>query len=604
MTGQTVYTIEMFRPLRNLWNKIQNYPRTAITVPGLSWISNNIYRYHRTMLMNLSPREPATLHWPMYSFPPPHFLVGYQYVVKTCNDYVFDNRVFSRVRYSETVAPMQHYINWSVMANCSYTINTGAYHRFVDIENFAETLAQVQQAILAERVAADLALLRPTLRGFGTATVGRENNVPVARLMQSFYKDIGQCQERAWGLADKSRIENAGPKDLAVLTAIRRLKTAYCHFMTASKSQHTFLSLPCDYGSWLSAFVDKFSDPTNGEFQQRLRELPTQTLTKCIIDALSLPQESGVCPGLSGGAFELRPRENGRAVTQEMRRRRGEVVERFIESLPMRRRRRRRRPSEAPPAEVMEVEEEEEEPPTTFEDEVRQTVAEAIRQLEEELTETARNQQFFNFAVDFYRVIQRLELMGDINENTLRRWVMYFFVTEHIATTFNYLHHALRLNRRFARTVELTMGQLVMRGRDSAGNVLFNRVWYETGVGAFGAIMRRVSTDLAATVERAGHGELDEDEVDQLMTDIAYHDNSGDVQEILRQAQINDTEVDSIELSFRFKVSGPVIITQNRNIITLCRRVIATATQMRSRGLPLPALNDQVQLLPDQRPQE
>lgn len=528
-------------------------------------------------------------------------------MVKTCNDYVFDSRVFSRVRYSETAAPMQHYLNWSVMANCSYTVNTGAYHRFVDIENFAETLAQVQQAILAERVAADLALLRPTLRGFGTATVGRDN-VPVARLMQSFYKDIGQCQERAWGLADKSRIENAGPKDLAVLTAIRRLKTAYCHFMTASKSQQTFLSLPCDYGSWLSAFVDKFSDPTNGEFQQRLRELPTQTLTKCIIDALSLPQESGVSPGLSGGAFELRPRENGRAVTLEMRRRRGETVERFIESLPLRRRRRRRRqtarePSPEPEEPMQQDEEpEEEEPQPTFEDEVRRTVAEAIRQLEEELTDTARNQQFFNFAVDFYRVIQRLELMGDINENTLRRWVMYFFVTEHIATTFNYLHHALRLNRRFARTVELTMGQLVMRGRDAAGNVLFNRVWYETGVGAFGAVMRRVSADLAATVERAGHGELDEEEVDQFMADIAYHDNSGDVQEILRQAQINDTEVDSIELSFRFKVSGPVIVTQNRNIITLCRRVIATATRIRSRGLPLPALNDQVQLDPEPQP--
>lgn len=587
-----MYTIEIFKPLRNLWNKIQNYPRTAITIPGLTWISHNIYRYHRTMLMNLAPREPATLRWPMYMFPPPHLLVGYQYVVKTCNDYVFENRVFSRLRYSETVAPMQHYINWSVMANCSYTINTGTYHRFVDMENFAETLAQVQQAILVERVAADLQLLRPNIRGWGTASIGRENNIPVSRLMQDFYKDINQCQEKAWGLADKSRIENAGPKDIAILTAIRRLKTAYFHFLTAQKNQHTTLSLPCSYGSWLSAFVDKFSDPTNGEFQQRVHELPTQTLTKCIIDALSLPRDGGVSVGMSGGAFELRPRENGRAVTQEMRIRRGEVVQQFIDSLPMRRRRRRAPAQEAP--QEMAVEEEEEGP--SFEEEVRITVAEAIRQLEEELTETARNQQFFNFAVDFYRVIQQLELMGDINEQTLRRWVMYFFVTEHIATTLNYLHHALRLNRRFARTVELTMGQLVMRGRDVDGNVLYSRVWYETGVGAFNAIINRVSTDLSATVQRAGHGELNEDEIDQLMTDIAYHDNSGDIQEILRQAQLNDVDVDSIELSFRFKVNGPVIITQNRNIITLCRRVIATATRLRGLNLPLPALNEQVEL--------
>lgn len=537
----------------------------------------------------------------MYGFPPPHFLVGYQYLVKVCNDYVFENRVFSRIRYSETVAPMQHYINWSVMANCSYTINTGAYHRFVDMDNFAETLAQVQQAILAERVAADLQLLRPAMRGWGAATMGRDRHVPVGRLMQDYYKDLGRCQEKAWGLADKSRMENAGPKDLTVLTAIRRLRTAYFHFLTSQKTPHTSLSLPCSYGSWLLAFVDKFSDPSNAEFQQRVRDLPTQTLTRCIIDTLSLPREGGVRTGLSGGAFELRPREGGLAVTQEMRRRRGEVVQQFIDSLPLRRRRRRPpQPAEQEPA-PMEVEEpeEEEQAAPSFEDEVRLTVAEAIRQLEEELTETARNQQFFNFAVEFYRVIQRLELMGDINEQTLRRWVMYFFVAEHIATTLNYLHHALRLNRRFARSVELTMGQLVMRGRDAQGNVLFNRVWYETGVGAFGAVMNRVSTDLAATVERAGHGELDEDEVDQLMTDIAYHDNSGDVQEILRQAQQNDMEVDSIELSFRFKLSGPVIITQNRNIITLCRRVIATASHLRSVERPLPALNEQVQLLPD-----
>lgn len=594
----------MFRPLRNLWNRTQDYPRAAITVPGLTWLSNNVYRYHRTMLMNLGPREPATLRWPFYSFPPPHFLVGYQYMVKVCNDYVFDSRVFSRIRYSETAAPMQHYINWSVMANCSYTINTGTYHRFVDMDNFAETLAQVQQAILAERVAADLELLRPTLRGWGAATVGgRERNVPVARLLQqSFYRDIGRCQDGAWGLADKSRIESAGPKDLAVLTAIRRLKTAYFHFLTAQRSPQTALSLPCDYGSWLLSFVEKFSDPTNGEFQQRVAALPTQTLTRCIIDSLSLPREAGVGTGLSGGAFELRPREGGRAVTEEMRRRRGEVVQQFIDSLPIRRRRRRVPAADAvSPTPTDEPMEEEEAPPVAFEEEVRRTVAEAIRQLEEELTETARNQQFFNFAVDFYRVIQRLELLGDINEQTLRRWVMYFFVTEHIATTFNYLHHALRLNRRFARAVELTMGQLVMRGRDAQGNVIFNRVWYETGVGAFGAVMNRVSVDLAATVERAGHGELDEDEVDRLMTDIAYQDNSGDVQEILRQAQINDTEVDSIELSFRFKVSGPVIITQNRNIITICRRVLATASHLRSLERPLPALNEQVQLLPDAR---
>lgn len=553
------------------------------------------------MLMNLAPREPATLRWPMYSFPPPHLLIGYQYVVKTCNDYVFDSRAYSQIKYSESLGPMQQFLNWSVMANCTYTVNVGAYHRFIDTENFAETLAQTQQAIIADRVAADLRLIRPTMRGWGNASMGAETNVPVARLLQDFYKDIGRCQDQAWGLANKSRIENAGPKDLVILTAIRRLKTAYFHFLTAPNTQHTSLSLPASYGSWLAAFVDKFSDPLNEDFKQTTRELPTQTLTKAVIDALSLPADGGVdAVSLSGGAFELRPRENGRAVTREMRMRRGEVVQQFIDSLPIRRRRRRAAAAAAPHEDDAD-EDMEEQDDTTFEQEVRAAVAEAIRLLEEELTQTARNEQFFTFAVDFYRVIQRLELLGEINEDTLRRWVMYFFVTEHIATTLNYLHHALRINRHFSRWVELTMGQLVMRGRDADGNVLYSRVWYETGVNALGAVMNRVSTDLSSTVERAGHANLDEEEIDRLMEDIAYHDNSGDVQEIIRQAQLNDANVDSIELSFRFKVNGPIILTQNRNIITLCRRVLATASHLRNIGLPLPQLNQEVHLLPEPR---
>lgn len=68
-------------------------------------------------------------------------------------------RAYSRLKYSEQINFGSQLMNWSVMANCSYTINTGAYHRFIDMDNFSDTLTSIQQAILAERIVADLALI-------------------------------------------------------------------------------------------------------------------------------------------------------------------------------------------------------------------------------------------------------------------------------------------------------------------------------------------------------------------------------------------------------------------------------------------------------------
>nr|WRQ19845.1 MAG: pTP protein [unidentified adenovirus] len=557
-------------------------------------MSRFIYRYPRLMLMNLSPREPATLRWPLYSYPPPHFLVGYQYIVRICNDYIFDTRAYSRIRYSQIVASHQQLVNWSVLANCTYTVNTGAYHRFIDLDNFEETLVQIQQAILTDRVVADLAMLEP-MRGFGLTNVDGEHNVPVERMLQQQYRNIGDCQDQAWGMADRVRIQQAGRKDLIILQTIRKLKNAYFHYLLSDRQQDVILSLPCDC-DWLEAFVERFNNQTP-RLSESLSRIPLQRIMKAVISALSMPGEGTNYSGeLTGGAFELRPREGGRAVTEQMRRSRGEMIERFVDRLPIRRRRRRMPVPEEPEEEMEEIEEEEER--VSFVEEVRRTVAHAIQLLEHELTATARNQQFFNFAVDFYSVFQRLEALGDVNEMTLRRWVMYFFVTEHVATTLNYLNHHLRIAAPFNRLVELNLSQLVMRARDDTGRIIYSRVWNELGNQSLHSLMRRVSTDLAATVERAGHAGLDEDEIEQFMADIAYHENSGDVQEILKQLEMNDIEIDSIELSFRFRVTGPVVFSQHKEIQRINRRVIRLATQLRQERRELPDLNANIQLPP------
>lgn len=599
--------MDYFLPLRNIWNRVREFPRASTTAAGITWMSRYLYGYHRLMLEDLAPGAPATQRWPLYRQPPPHFLVGYQYLVRTCNDYVFDSRAFSRLRYSEVVQPGLQTVNWSLMANCTYTINTGAYHRFVDMDDFQDTLTRVQQAILAERVVADLALVQP-LRGVGVTRMEDSASASddIERLMHDYYKNLSRCQGQAWGMAERLRIQQAGPKDLVLLATIRRLKNAYFNYIISNRNSNsvhraaTCLSLPCDC-DWLDAFLERFSDPVDLDALTS----PTPQLITCIVSALSLP--NGDPPHyreMTGGVFTLRPRERGRAVTETMRRRRGEMIERFVDRLPVRRRRRRAPPPPPPPEEeieeevVMEEEEEEEEAPGDFEREVRATIAELIRLLEDELTISARNAQFFNFAVDFYEAMERLEAIGDISEMPLRRWIMYFFVTEHIATTLNYLFQRLRNYAVFTRHVELNLAQVVMRARDVDGDVVYSRVWNESGLGAFSQLMGRISNDLAATVERAGRGDLQEEEIEQFMSEIAYQDNSGDVQEILRQAAVNDAEIDSVELSFRFKVTGPVVFTQRRQIQDVNRRVVAHASALRAQHRDLPERHADVPLPP------
>lgn len=591
LTGQSQYTIEVFRPLRNIWNRGGDYARASITAAGLSWMSKYVYRYHRLMLMNLSPREPATRHWPLYSWPPPHFLVGYQYLVRICNDYMFDSRAYSRIKYTEILLPMQQKMNWTVLANCAYTVNTGAFHRFVDMENFNETLQQVQQSILADRVIADLALTAP-MTGYGAVNMEPEG-YDLGRMFEQ-YKNLSQS---AWGMAGRYRIEHAGRKDLVLLTTIRKLKTAFFNFLMSKYFTKESLSLPCDC-CWIEAFLEKFSDP---DFlsPQEIHSVPMQETLKCIISALSMPQLPAI-GSLSGGAFQLRPRENGLAVTEQMRRQRGEIIEQFVDRLPIRRRR-RRQPPPSPPEEAPSPPEpiaSPESPETSFTEEVRQTIALIIQQLQEELTVSARNEEFFNFSVYFYQVLNDLERNDNLNELTVQRWVMYFFITEHVATTLNYLHHALRVYGPFARLVELNLAQVVMRARNTDGNLIFSRVWNEHGVNAFSRIMNRITVDLSGNVQRAGAGPVQEEEMEQFMSDIAFQENSGDISDILAQAAIHDAEVDSIELSFRFKVTGPVAFTQHREIQLLNKRVIAYASQLRRQRLPLPALNQDIALPP------
>ncbi|ARQ79777.1 pTP [bat adenovirus 10] len=555
-------------------------------------MSRYIYRYPRIMLMNLSPREPITHRWPLYNWPPPHFLVGYQYIVRTCNEHIFDIRAYSRIKYLQINAHMQQMLNWSMMSNCSYTLNVGAYHRFIDFDNFQETLTQIQQAILAERIMADIGLMEP-LQGYGLNRIaGEEVSLPF--YLQNQRRDFNECQEQAWGMAEQIRFQQGKRRDMVLLSTIRKLKCAFFNYLL-SENNELKLSLPCNC-DWLNAFLERFSDPVN---QELFADPGTcmQKVIKAIISSLSLPNPSPF--NLQGGAFELRPREGGRAVTQEMRIRRGEMVQRFIESLPLPRRRRRgdreQRVSPSPPPEI-EIEEEEEVVEMSFAEEVRNTIAHVIQLLQDELSPIVREQGFFQFTVDFYRIMQELEASENITETVVRRWIMNFFITEHIATTLNYLHNAFRNNRAFMRHMDINLAQVVLRARDQEGTFVYSRIWNEYGVDAFINVMRRISVDLAAGVQQAGVGDVPEEELEQFMTEISYHEDSGNIEELIKQISFNDSEIDSVELSFRFKITGPVILTQHPEIRRINAQVINIASAFRENRTPFPELNANVPL--------
>lgn len=766
LCGQQIYTVEIFQPVRNIHTLTYLFAPGFLARRNLDRYAAQVYRCATTQLMNLGPRTPAVAGWPCYSWPPPLLLVGYQYFVAVCNDYNFDERAYSRIGFVESRRSHQQFLDWSCLANCTYSINAGAYLRFLDVDDFENTLTRIQQSLLADRIAADLQLADP-MRGLGRWRLPGQGNNAAARVMEQelsggggagggdwtpgdplpslgalvveHYRHLQDCGPEVWGLCyrtasavDRRQEEEEEEQlrwqrqprqppeqqqqpyasDAQVLAAIRQLRSAYFRFRfslwrhnnnfdddddhptpttNSSQSRYRGAGLPSwllpetpvdvqdedpaavSLGAWLLRFVRRFQrspaesndgdddddDPMtffteplgDGDPQEDelLRKERTRQMLTLVIDSLTLPRAAPPQQPLVGGARPrrpwrrgLRPRDpaTGRAITQAMRRLRGENVRTFIASLPRPLRRRRRQRQQQPqqqrrgedeeqddveeddplegraPRLVIDEEDvvddeedveelDEDEMVELWIDEVRRTVAAAIERLEEALRQgpAARVERvFFEFPTEFYRTMQQLMDNDDVTEITLRRWTIYFFICEHIASTLNYLYARLRRQPFARRHLQLLVTQLVMRARDADGDVVFSRVWNEHGDEGFQSIMRRVVRDLTATVARAGAGRVEDDEgLEDFMNDIEWHENSGDVEEIIRQVTLNDADIDNIELSFRVKIRGPVALSGNQSIQTINRRVgIEVANRDRNR-VPLPQLHEMVNLPPAPR---
>lgn len=686
--------------------------------------ARSVYHYSTLMLGDLGPRQPTVRGWPCYLWPPPQLIVGYPYFVRVCHDYAFDRRTFSLLGFRERRARQSRTLDWQCLASCSYDINVGAYLRFLDIDDFEETLTQIQQSLLSDRIVADLQLADPLagvglwrlpgddLRGAGQPESSAAASTPsLQALLHRRFRHLQDCGPAVWGLCERSAALPADPEaepspapPQDVLGVIRRLRSAYFRFLLLHQQRRRrrpepptapptvrdeFLRYlphrgdppldpnqhsPWTSQDWLSRFVEAFAIPLRGD-ERLVGEVPSQpdertaemlfmaddgpasrkeqTLVtlRTVIDALSLPHR--LPPNrrreLVGGAVQLRPRVNGRAVTATMRLQRGQVVQRFIDSLPLPTRRRRRPPPAAQVISESETEEEEEEdsddddeeddiyadmPPLEGDEdedawwvadprerdrrrrrrdrqenawlrEVRAAVAEAVRLLQDELAVERGNWEptFFEFPRNFYEAMRRLQEADDVNETTLRRWVVYFFVCEHLAATLNYLHVRLVRQPHAARHLRVVGAQVVIRAFSADGRPAFTRVWHESErEHSFVALMQRLARDLSALVSRAGVDALDDEALIDVLEDIAWQENSGEVQDLIDQVTLNDADIDRLDLSFRIRLQGPVAISGHPSIQEIQRRVIREARQRTRTRQPLPRLHEPLVLPPDPRP--
>lgn len=570
--------------------------------PRQVFLVSRLWDYRLMQLRDLAPGSPNVNVVPYNRLPPPHFLLGYQYMHRAVNDYMFDNRVFMQIGFDRPPAMRPSRLYWHCLIDCSYSVNVGDYMRFLDLDNFHGTFEQMHNAVLMDRVAADMG--RVHLRGRGI-DIGRGGDILPLRQDPHFLGGGG-----AGGLETNTLMRLSSRADAQLLSAIRRLNVALCHFLFAyryrlleTENQHRFLPGSDVYavGNWLDLFADTFSALDTQDLIRRARrnpgladEDPAESMARLLVTVLS-----GESPaGLEGGAVTLRnrrvtdrtglrPRDRyGRAITAEqLRRTRRRTVRQFVDRLP--RTTRRRRPREPEPVEEeveepMEIpspagEEEEEEDRESFLDEVVRTVLAAIGALQDELSGPARRHDLFRFGTDFYRLLLRGRETNMVTDSFLRKWVLYFFLAEHVASTLYYMYSHFVANREFRRYVDVTMLQVLLNGWDVNAQQVFKRIWSEQSNPAtiFEALWERVLRDFLVMVEKTGQFEGMDDLDQQLfLSDIQYRDKSGDIEDVMNQLNMSEELIDSIDISFRVRFKGIVAICTEESIKNNLRQVL------------------------------
>ncbi|AFC40567.1 terminal protein precursor pTP [Goose adenovirus 4] len=592
LTGQSLNTIRFFEPILNLDDiSVRHEPRQVD--PRTVFQVSRAFDYRVMQLLPLDPGSQNVRRPPYDGLPPPHLLLGYQYMHRILNDYFFENRVFMQLGFTRSRRFRQARLHWTCLTDCSYSVDVGQYMRFLDLDNFNETFEQMHNTVLMDRVAADMG----RIRGRGAHEIDQPEIFNVLR------------GSGASGLHDDTLIRMVSRRDANILSGIRRLRVALCHYLFSTfydrfETQEAYDYLPFSESflneDWLTPFTAVFSEMDTRRLVDAIRsdpialiEDPAETMAKCLMSTLLEEQNPLNGGSLSGGALQLRnrrvtarpglrPRDRqGRAITaSRLRTRRRRTAQRFIDRLPHRTRRTVQRvPEEAPPSpepmEEEEMPEEEEEMEVEFIDEVVRTVLRAIEALQDELSPATRRHQLFQFGTDFYRILLRSRDSGMVTDSFLRKWVLYFFLSEHIASTLYYMYVRFVTNRNFARFVEISTLQVLITGWDVHARQVFKRIWSEQNApNMFESLWSRILLDFCMMVERTGQfAGMDEADQQLFLSDIQYRDKSGDIDDVLNQLNLSEELIESIDISFRVKFKGITAVSTNKRIQANLRQI-------------------------------
>ncbi|AAD45952.1 pTP [Ovine adenovirus 7] len=572
LTGQSQHTLRYLRLTLDLNNRSIARSRT-IHERGIKW-ANRFFNYPVTQLLDLRPRGPVTSQPPFEGEPPPNLLIGYFYVARVLNQYLFDQRTYSNISYKLYLSPIsfERRMTWQILTDCSYSINTGSYMRAIqNVENFSQTISQIQNAVLMDRILGSLQLA--DMQGFGSAISAQNQN----RSFQQHYQPFSQA----------FMVLNLQERDTYLIKLICKIKKALCKFLILSNMHNSECILDLPFSEfWIELFIDEFSQLEIPEAENRinLKDLATVlTLGKGGMHGGALTLRSGTRVGLP---FRLRPRENYRAITEIMRRSRGDVIRRFIDRLPVNRRQRVRNVEEtsSSPLTVPEIEDEgfsDREPSSSdlsreeFNDEVIASIVDLIQNLEEELTPEARRSNFFNYGSEFFQLLIRFYNENRLTDDFIQKWLVYFFILEHVASTLYYLYLNLVQNRLAARNIGIQFVQIILRGRNENGEDIFTRVWFNRETQAFRQLYSRITRDFLGIIEanERSYSFSTPEERDQLLQDIDFVEDSGSIEEVINQVNTDFSDLDSVEIAFRIKLSGIVGYSTNEVVLRSFERV-------------------------------
>ena len=174
--------------------------------------------------------------------------------------------------------------------------------------------------------------------------------------------------------------------------------------------------------------------------------------------------------------------------------------------------------------------------------------------------------------------------MALVTDSFLRKWVLYFFLAEHIASTLYYLYSHFINYREFRRYVEIDTLQVLIVGWDVNAQQVFKRIWSEQSNSSriFETLWNRILRDFLLMVERTGQFEgMDETDQQLFLSDIQYRDKSGDIDEVLKQLNLSEELIESIDISFRLKYRGIVAISTNQRITDNLRQVLQNRREER-----------------------